>query len=395
MFGVGGRRGRSTPLVSFVALYAVLYAAFGVASPFLPALIAERGVAAEAIGLLFAAGTAVRLVSAPLWSRIADRWQALRLALAIAAIAGALAALGYPHASSFWPILAVSLVHAFALAPLANLADALALVASRRREAGFEYGWVRGAGSATFVVGSILAGSAIASYGLGVIVWLQALLLLMVPVAVQWVPPVDAGATADQPVADGAILTLLRLPVFRRVVLAAAMILGSHAMHDTFAVIRWRAAGVPPQMISLLWSLSVAAEVLVFLRIGPWLVHKLTPAGAIALAAVAGSIRWLVAAVTADVVALSMIQPLHGLTFALLHLAAMRLLATSVPSHLAATAQAIYGTVGIGAATAVFTLLSGSLYSAMGPRAFAVMSVVCLASLPVAQSLRSAPSQPR
>ena len=35
---------------------------------------------------------------------------------------------------------------------------------------------------------------------------------------------------------------LLRLPRFRRLVLVAALILGSHAMHDAFAV----TAGAPP-----------------------------------------------------------------------------------------------------------------------------------------------------
>ena len=385
----GAKQGVVTPLPWFLVLYAVLYAAFGVASPFLPALIEERGIAAEQLGIVFAAGTAIRLISAPLAGRVADQTHALRLTLAVCAIGTALAALGYLGAWSFWAILAVSLVHAFALAPTTNLADALALVASRRREQGFEYGWVRGAGSAAFVLGSILAGWAAASYGLGVILWLQALLMLMVPFAARWVPPVDPGTTqANGTISRTGVMALVRLPVFRRVVLVAALILGSHAMHDTFAVIRWRAAGVSPQTASLLWSISVAAEVVVFFLIGPWLLRKLTPAGAIALAALAGAMRWLVAAFTADVAALSLIQPLHGFTFALLHLACMRLLAASVPAQLAATAQAIYGTVGIGAATALLTLVSGWLYGRMGPSAFAIMSVLCLAALPVAASLR-------
>ena len=293
----GGKRRVVTPLPWFLVLYAVLYAAFGVASPLLPALIEERGIAAEQLGMLFAAGTAIRLISAPLAGRIADRTHALRLTLAVCAIATALAALGYLGAWTFWAILAVSLAHAFALAPTTNLADALALVASRRREQGFEYGWVRGAGSAAFVLGSILAGWATASYGLGVILWLQAFLMLMVPFAARWVPPVDPGTTqANGTISRTGVMALVRLPVFRRVVLVAALILGSHAMHDTFAVIRWRAAGISPQTASLLWSISVAGEVVVFFLIGPWLLRKLTPAGAIALAALAGAIRWLVAA---------------------------------------------------------------------------------------------------
>ena len=63
-------------------------------------------------------------------------------------------------------------------------------------------------------------------------------------------------------------LDLLRQPAFVRVVLAAALVLGSHAMHDAFAIIRWRDAGISPAVSSVLWSESVAAEVLgVF---SPW-----------------------------------------------------------------------------------------------------------------------------
>jgi hypothetical protein len=56
-------------------------------------------------------------------------------------------------------------------------------------------------------------------------------------------------------------------------------------------------------------------------------------------------------ALTTDMMALALVQPLHGLTFAALHLACMRLLPTIVPQHLAATAQAMYA-LGAGATTA-------------------------------------------
>ena len=98
--------------------------------------------------------------------------------------------------------------------------------------------------------------------------WYQALLMLAVPFAVARVPPIDARAETAV-VTRAGIAALLRLPVFRRVVLVAALILGSHALHDTFSVIRWRAASVSPQTISVLWSLSVAAEVVVFFVLGP------------------------------------------------------------------------------------------------------------------------------
>src|SRR5580698_9400553 len=93
---------------------------------------------------------------------------------------------------------------------------------------------------------------------------------------------------------------------------------------------------------------------------GSWL-RWLGPAGAAALAASAGIVRWSVTAVTPWLPAMALVEPLHGLTFALLHLACMQMLSAIVPPALAATAQAIYGTVAVGAMTAIMTLVSGPL----------------------------------
>jgi MFS family permease len=62
---------------SLLGVFMLLYGAFGVASPFLPALIEARGIPPAQIGLLFAAGTAIRVVSAPIAAGFADRTQAL------------------------------------------------------------------------------------------------------------------------------------------------------------------------------------------------------------------------------------------------------------------------------------------------------------------------------
>jgi MFS transporter, PPP family, 3-phenylpropionic acid transporter len=126
----------------------------------------------------------------------------------------------------------------------------------------------------------------------------------------------------------------------------------------------------------------------VFFVIGPTLVIRLTPAGGLAIAAVAGMVRWTVAAQTTDVTALALVQPLHGVTFALLHLACMRLIARIVPRGLEGTAQAIYGTVGIGAASALLTLVSGALYARLGAGGFWVMAALCALALPLTLKLR-------
>jgi PPP family 3-phenylpropionic acid transporter len=382
-----------TPLTRFVLLYAAMYAAFGVASPFLPALVSARGVAPEQLGLVLGAGTAVRLLTAPLAGRLGDTLQALRVVLGVCTGLAAAATLGYLTAQGFWLLLGVSLLHAATLAPMTVLADALALGAAapspRSGRRGFEYGWVRGTGSAAFIGGTVLAGQAVSAGGLDLIVYLQALLLGTAAVAAFLVPELlHARPAAAGRAPAGEVLLLLRLPLFRNLVLVAALILGSHALHDAFAVIRWSAAGISPVTTSVLWSESVAAEVLVFFVLGPALVTRLTPAGAAASAALAGILRWAVMAQTSEVIALALVQPLHGLTFALLHLACMQLMARIVPPGLEGTAQALYGTVGIGAATTVLTLVSGALYARLGAQGFWVMAALCALAAPLTWKLR-------
>src|SRR5207237_10367455 len=111
---------------------------------------------------------------------------------------------------------------------------------------------------------------------------------------------------------------------------------------DAFAVIRWSNAGLEASVISVLWAEAVAAEVIVFFLIGPWLLDRLGPREAAVLAAVAGIIRWSVMGFTNSIVVLSVLQPLHGLTFALLHLACMRVMAGVVSLRVACSAQEFF-----------------------------------------------------
>jgi PPP family 3-phenylpropionic acid transporter len=370
-------------MARFLALYGSLFAAFGVASPFLGAFLASRGLQPAAIGLVLAAGTAIRLLSGPIGGRIADRLGCPARVLTAYTAAAALVAFFYLPAAGLWPLLLVSVTHATALAPINPLADALSLAAATAGR--FQYGWIRGAGSAAFILGTLLSGEVVNHFGLVAIIWLNGTLLAVAAAAAATVPDFlhRPAHTASK---TGAIRSLPR--PFWLLMAVAALIQGSHAMHDGFVVIHWRQAGIADGTIGLLWSESVAAEVFVFLLLGRRLLIWLTPSGASILSAAAGILRWGVLAQTASVTAAALVEPLHGLTFALQHLACMRMIAMLVPTRLAATAQAFYGTVAVGVASALLTLASGPLYEAYGAGGFWVMSGLCAAAIPLAWRLR-------
>jgi len=371
--------------IAYILLYAALYAAFGVASPFWPKFFETRGLTSQQIGFILAAAMVVRLAAGPLVGRLADVSRSLRLVLATCAALAAAMAAALLLANTFWLLLIITSLQAAVLAPTTSIADALSVNAAKPQIAGkpFEYGWIRGSASGAFVLGTLIIGQLISRTDLNPIIWMNVALLVAAAAATALLPHAQSEPHTSASPGMDEVHGLLRISRFRILLVVSALVYGSHAMHDAFAVIWWSNAGMDTSVISILWSEAVAAEVIVFFIIGPALLGRMGPRGAAALAAVAGVIRWSVAGLTTSVLLLSIVQPLHGLTFALLHLACMRMMGGLVPISLCATAQAFYA-FGAGLTTAALTLLSGILYSRYGGASFFPMAVLCGTALPFA-----------
>jgi len=393
---------KTSPLLTFVMTYALLYAGFGMQSPFIPALLTERGFQAWDLGPVLAAAMVIRVLAGPIVAHAADLVHRHTLLLFACALLAGMATISLLLSHNIVALVGIALLHAAMLGPIAPMSDALAATAAqasgRGAERRFDYGWLRASGSAAFALGTMVTGWQADARGLATSTWISGTLLALGGLVALWLPslPLARASTASHRATmlrDG--ILLLRLRVYRRILVAAALLWGSHALHDTFSVIRWRSAGIDFFAISALWSESVFSEVVMFLLIGPRLVQRIGPGSSMALAAGAGFVRWTVAAFTTSPALLACIQPLHGLTFALFHLAAVRLIVTVVPVRLAATAQAIYGTFCVGLSIALVTLASGLLYARIGGAAFLIMAALCLLALPVCARLGVSPETHR
>ena len=180
--------------VAYILLYAALYAAFGVASPFWPRFFETRALSPQEIGIVLAAAMLTRLLAGPMVGMLADRAGSLRFALAICSALAAASAAALLWAHTFALLLFVTVIQAASLAPTTSLADALSVNAARPRLAGkeFEYGWIRGSASLAFIFGTLTVGQLISQNDVTPIIWLNLSFLIVTAASTALLPPVLA-----------------------------------------------------------------------------------------------------------------------------------------------------------------------------------------------------------
>ena len=129
---------------------------------------------------------------------------------------------------------------------------------------------------------------------------------------------------------------LLRDRGFLAIIVASALIQGSHAAYYIFASITWQQSGLGGLTIAGLWALGVIAEIVVF-ALSPR--FTLAPAVLVVIGALSAVARWLITAQEPSVAVLAVVQLAHGLTYGLTQVGTMGLLVRHVPGHVMARGQ--------------------------------------------------------
>jgi MFS transporter, PPP family, 3-phenylpropionic acid transporter len=354
------------------AFYAALFVVLGVQMPFLPVWLAAKGLDAAAIGIVLAIPMMVRLVAIPLASHGADRHDALRCALMIAACAAALGFGGVAFAPGLAAIMAAYALTAVFYAPIMPLAEAYALRGLRSH--GRAYGPVRVWGSAAFIAGTLGAGFALDVMPARDLIWLLVAAMALTAVAACALAPLKPRPSGVATKASSA-RALLRQPVLLAGVAAASLVQASHAVYYGFSALDWKAAGYDGGAIGVLWSVGVVAEIALFAVSGRL---TLAPTTLLALGAAGGVLRWGAMAFDPPWPLLVPLQCLHALSFGATHLGSMGLLSRAVPAELGATAQG-YFAVALGLVMAVATAVSGVLYARWGVLAYGAMALAAAA----------------
>ncbi len=345
--------------------------AYGVYLPFWALWFKDQGVSASDIGLLlgiaFATRCAANLIITPRIHKIEHLMPALRV-LSLASLA--FIAFHFFTGGSFWLMAVATILFNACCGPIVPISDAMANHYARLKM--LDYGRTRLWGSIAFIAGSTVVGFLVAHFGIDFIVYTALAGIAFSIVASMRNPnpmPVTQGNVQS---VRPKLSSLLREWSVIKFIGLIALIQGSHAAYYGFSTIYWKEAGYSADIIGYLWSLGVVAEVCIFAFSNRWF-GKWTLRSLFLVASIGVIVRWGLTASTTMLFALVLIQLLHGVTFALAHIAAIRYI-QDAEQHKMVALQALYNAIPLGIVMATMTALSGWGYELWGANVFWVMA---------------------
>ncbi|MBL8548895.1 MAG: MFS transporter [Hyphomonadaceae bacterium] len=379
------------PTARLTLVMSSLYAALGVTLPYLPRWLEdERALSGPEIGAIASAAPIARIIIGPMLATWADGFRDRRAPVVVLCLLGLVFYGLMFSAHGFWALFAfcfLAMTFSQAAAPLVEGATLRASAMGR-----LPFGAARGIASATFILANVVGGALIASFGVRVApFWVLASLAAAALAGWLVVKPEPAPDRAAALGFRGRLkvgVSLLKAPVFLRVLAASGLIQAAHGFYYGFSVLVWGDQGISATTIGLLWGFAVAVEV-VFLASLPIIERRLSPEALLIIGGAGALVRWSLMAFAPTGFALWPLQALHALSFAAAHVGALRLVMRSAPEEVSGLAQTFYASLASGALLGLATLASGYLYNLFGAGGYAAMAVMAGAGLAIAAPLGS------
>jgi PPP family 3-phenylpropionic acid transporter len=361
----------TTPAFRFAAYYGSFYFTLGAFLPYFPKWLEGRGLEAEWIGWIMAAGMVGRTLISPLGARWADRSPRQHKPIFIFSLAAAALFVLHIPAVSPWILLALSFGLGATYFGQMPLIDAFAMGEARRGR--ITFGPVRAIGSALFIVSNLAAGALLDRTGSeSILTWIiigAALVAVSASLLPQDGEPRDV---ASKPAKFEDLVKLIAGP-FGLALAASVFVQSAHGFYYFFSAVAWSADGHSEFVIGVLWASGVVIEIAFLWLSGRGWLAKLSPTLLLIIGASASIARWALTALSPPLWGLFLLQNLHALTFAATYLGFLRYAAQVVPERFSATAQAVNSALAGGIVMAIASAVSGYVFAHIGTFGFASM----------------------
>jgi PPP family 3-phenylpropionic acid transporter len=369
--------------------YLFYFASLGALVPYWSLYLKSQNFTVTEIGQLFAILMATKIVAPNVWGWIADHTGHRMMIIRMASLLGALTFLGVFINDGFWWMALVMTVFSFFWN--ASLPQFEATTMNHLGSDTHRYSGIRLWGSVGFIIAVLLLGPALDRFGAVYLPYIIALVFFLIWLSSLSVPESAAG---HLPLGQERLRDVLKRPVVLSLLAICFLVQASHGPYYAFFTLYLEDYGYSTAMIGQLWALGVLAEIAVFLFM-PVLLPRFGARRLLLLAVALTVLRWLLIAGFAESPAVILFaQTLHAASFGLYHAVAIFLVHRLFTGAHQGRGQALYSSVSFGAGGAVGSLLSGYLWTGVGPQAMYLMAaaVSLVALVVVYTGIRAVPA---
>lgn len=357
--------------------YFWFYAGIGFIGPFMVLYYQGLNFSGTEIGVLAGISPIVTFFFAPLWTGYADSKRRHLLVIALTLLGGIICLLVFPWLADFMIVLAILLIYSIFMSPVGSLADS-ATIATLEEEKSM-FGRLRLGGTLGFAIAAPVAGFLVNQYGLKMAFWGCAVMFIL---ALSSVPKFVHNSSKIQSSEVVSILQGGRMLVSNRqfVLILLGALGGGIAMAfaNSYFFSYMKELGADTATSGLALTISTIAEVPV-LFFGNQLIKKFNPFYIYVFGLFLTGFRLVLFGLAFTAQQALFIQLLGGLTFPLMLVSSVALIADYAPPGLNATAQGIFSAVYFGIGIGLGGFLGGILMDHIGAKGMAsVFSVITL-----------------
>ncbi len=357
------------------SFYALFFAGVAFVAPYLVLYYQSLGFNGAQIGLLTGVTPLITLVSAPMWTGLADRTGRHRLIMSMVLLAAATAVFIFPGLQTFALVLLFAALFNVFFAPISSFADSATMTMLGAQKA--MYGRIRLGGTIGFGLMAPLAGAVAQNYGLKYAFWGGAAFFFLSLLIGQRMTFEAAAGSAPLGKDVRRLLVSRRWVLF--LILAFAGGLAVAASNNYFFPYM-KELGAQETTMGLALTIATLSEVPI-LYFGNRLIHRFHAYGLLLLAMIITGLRLVLLALTNLPALVLWIQLLGGLTFPAMWLAGVSYADENAPEGMRATAQGLFGAMVFGVGTAVGGFVGGPLLENLGGRGmFLVFGIIVLAT---------------
>lgn len=383
-----------------------IYGTSVLAVSYFPLFYSHLGFSSTQIGLLYAVGPLISILSNLFWSMMSDRLGTVRKIMAILLAGQLVTALLLARATDFSTVLIILTCYYFFYYPVFPLADTMAIKIAERHKRNFIS--IRVFGSLGYSFFALTVGYVLrvldSSWSITLCI-IVVVIALIITIGLKDVkrddPAIISLTTAAEELEVSAKKSGLKEILLQKEVLwffACVLVLATgYRMNEAFLTLSLKEMNAGDEVVG--WALlsSALSEIPIFFLLSKY-GEKFKELPLLAVASLMFTLRFLFMALAQEPAAVVAIQAMHSVSFGIFFVTAVRYITRIIPDHLRATGQAIFTVVWSSAAGLLSGTFGGIIFENAGRSVFYIVatgfSVVAFAGFLLRHLLDSGGSAP-